>query len=76
MVLTAFGLAGALLLLDSRMFSFFANVIYIATLLLLVITIFVASDVKAPVHGWCLVLLAFKPAELTKTATALALANL
>ena len=74
-ILTAFGLAGALLLLDSRMFSFFANVIYIATLLLLVITIFVATDVKGSRSWLVLGPVSFQPAELAKTATALALAK-
>ena len=74
-ILTAFGLAGAILLIDSRLYSFFSYLFYIAILLLLIITIFVAADVKGSRSWLELGPISFQPAELAKTATALALAK-
>ena len=74
-ILTAFVLAGVLLLLDSRMYSYFAYLIYIVVIFLLIITIFVATDVKGS-RSWLIFgPVSFQPAELAKTATALALAK-
>lgn len=74
-ILTAFVLAGVLLLLDSRMYSYFANLIYIVVMFLLIITIFVATDVKGSRSWLVFGPVSFQPAELAKTATALALAK-
>lgn len=74
-ILTAFGLAGILLLLDSRLYSYFAYLVYIFVIFLLIITIFVAADVKGS-RSWLIFgPVSFQPAELAKTATALALAK-
>ena len=74
-ILTGFGLAGAILLIDSRLYSFFSYLFYVAILLLLVVTIFVAADVKGS-RSWLEIgPVSFQPAELAKTATALALAK-
>ncbi|MHB9054911.1 MAG: rod shape-determining protein RodA [Paludibacteraceae bacterium] len=74
-ILTAFGLAGILLLLDSRLYSYFAYLVYMFVIFLLIITIFVAADVKGS-RSWLIFgPVSFQPAELAKTATALALAK-
>ncbi len=74
-ILTAFGIAGVLLLIDSKLYSIFAYFIYAGVILLLIITIFLAPDIKGS-HSW-LVLgpISFQPAEIAKMATALALSK-
>ena len=74
-ILTAFGLAGVLLLLDSRLYSYFAYLIYIFVIFLLIVTIFIATDVKGSRSWLVFGPVSFQPAELAKTATALALAK-
>ncbi|MBP1664843.1 MAG: cell cycle protein [Bacteroidetes bacterium] len=74
-ILTAFGLAGVILLFDSRLFNIFSYVFYVAIILLLIVTIFVASDVKGSRSWLEFGPISFQPAELAKTATALALAK-
>jgi len=74
-ILTAFTLAGVILLIDSRLYSFFSYMFYAAILLLLIVTIFVASDVKGSRSWLVFGPISFQPAELAKTATALALAK-
>lgn len=74
-ILTAFGIAGTILLIDYKLYNVLAYFIYGAVLLLLIITIFVASDVKGS-RSWLIFgPVSFQPAELAKTATALALAK-
>ena len=65
-----------LLLIDSRVYETYAYPIYIVTLLVLFVTIFIAPDIKGS-HSW-LVLgpMSLQPAEFAKVATALALAKL
>lgn len=65
-----------LLLIDRRMYETYAYPIYVAVLLLLFATIFVAPNIKGS-HSW-LVLgpMSLQPAEFGKFATALALAKL
>lgn len=65
-----------LLLIDYRMYETYAYPIYIGILLLLLVTIFVAPNIKGS-HSW-LVLgpVSLQPAEFGKVATALALAKL
>lgn len=72
----AFVLALVLLLFDSRMYEAYAYPIYIVVMLILLVTIFVAPDIKGS-HSW-LVLgpLRFQPAEFGKFATALCLAKI
>ena len=74
-ILTAFAIGGVLLLIDSKMYSFFAYVIYAGAVLLLIVTIFVAHDIKGS-HSWLVIgPISFQPAELAKMATALALSK-
>lgn len=65
-----------LLIVDSRMYETYAYPIYLALLLLLLVTIFIAPDIKG-LRSW-LVLgpMSLQPAEFAKFATALALAKL
>lgn len=74
-ILTAFALGGAILLIDHRIFNYFAYVIYVAVILLLIITIFVAPEIKGSRSWLVLGPVSFQPAELAKMATALALAK-
>ena len=73
---TAFIFAFLLLLIDRHFIEIFAYVYYALMILLLIITIFVAPDIKGS-HSW-LVLgpLRIQPAEFAKVTTALALAKL
>jgi len=74
-ILTAFGIGGVLLLIDSKMYSFFSYVIYGGAILLLILTIFVAPDIKGS-RSWLVIgPVSFQPAELAKVATALALSK-
>lgn len=74
-ILTAFGLGGMLLLVDSKMYNIFAYFIYVAAMLLLLLTIFVATDIKGSRSWLVLGPISFQPAELAKMATALALSK-
>lgn len=72
-ILFAFGLAGAIMLFDDRFYEGIASYIYIAVTLLLLITIFVAKDIKGS-RSWIeLGPVNFQPAEFAKFATALML---
>ncbi len=74
-ILTAFGIAGILLLIDERIYNYFSYVIYGFTILLLIATIFVAPDIKGS-RSWIVIgPISFQPAEIAKMATALALAK-
>lgn len=68
-------LAIMVLLVNAHIYDVFAYFFYAAILLLLLVTIFIAPDIKGS-HSW-LVLgpVSFQPAELAKFATALALAK-
>ncbi len=74
-VLTAIGLGGIILLLDSRIYNYFAYFFYGFVILLLIATIFLATDVKGSRSWLVFGPVSFQPAELAKTATALALAK-
>lgn len=74
-ILTAFGLAGVILLLDSKIYNFFSYFFYGLVILLLIATIFLAKDVKGSRSWLEFGPISFQPAELAKTATALALAK-
>jgi rod shape determining protein RodA len=74
-ILTALVLGGFILLIDHRIFNYFAYIIYAAVILLLIITIFVAPDIKGSRSWIILGPISFQPAELAKMATALALAK-
>ncbi len=65
-----------ILLIDYRIFKIYAYPIYICVLLLLLLTIFIAPDVKGS-HSWIVMgPVSLQPAEFGKFATALALAKL
>jgi len=74
-ILTAFAIGGVLLLIDSKMYNIFAYFIYVGAILLLIITIFVAHDIKGSRSWLVLGPISFQPAELAKMATALALSK-
>jgi rod shape determining protein RodA len=74
-ILTAFGLGGMLLLVDAKMYNIFAYFIYVSAMLLLILTIFVATDIKGSRSWLVLGPVSFQPAELAKMATALALSK-
>ena len=64
-----------IMILDYRIYKIYAYPIYIAILLLLVVTIFVAPDIKGS-HSWLVFgPVSLQPAEFAKFATALALAK-
>lgn len=65
-----------LLLIDVRVYENYAYIIYCALLLLLLVTIFIAPDIKGS-HSWLVMgPVSLQPAEFAKCATALALAKL
>lgn len=70
------GLALVLLLIDSRMYETYAFPVYVFMLLVLLVTPFVAPDIKGS-HSWIVFgPVSLQPAEFAKFATALALAKL
>jgi len=74
-ILSAFAIGGMLLLIDSKLYSIFAWFIYVGAILLLIVTIFVAHDIKGS-RSWLVIgPISFQPAELAKMATALGLAK-
>jgi len=74
-ILTAFAIGGMLLLVDYKMYNFFAYFIYAFTIALLILTIFIAPDIKGSRSWLVLGPISFQPAELAKMATALALSK-
>ena len=65
-----------LLLIDSRMYETYSYPIYTLLLLLLLLTIFIAPDIKGSRSWIVLGPMSLQPAEFAKFATALALAKL
>lgn len=74
-ILCSFGLGFVLLMLEDRFYNFFSYFIYAGLILLLVVTIFVATDVKGSRSWLHLGPLSLQPAEFAKFATALVLAK-
>ena len=75
-ILSAFGLACVLMLIDYKVYdSILSNFIYIAVMLLLIVTIFVAPDIKGSRSWLVFGPINFQPAELAKVATALAISR-
>ncbi len=72
----SFLLGFVLLLIDARMYETYAYPIYVAMMLLLVVTIFVAPDIKGSRSWLVFGPMSLQPAEFAKFATALALAKL
>ena len=69
------GLAFVLLMLDDKLYDTFAYFAYITFMLLLLVTPFIATDVKGS-YSWIKIgSLSLQPAEFAKCATALALAK-
>lgn len=69
-------LAGGVMLIDYRIYEAYAYPIYGAVLLLLLLTIFIAPDIKGSRSWIVLGPISLQPAEFGKFATALALAKL
>jgi len=70
------GVGFILLLIDTRMYEAYAYPIYVLVLLILLITPFLAPDIKGS-HSWLVFgPVSLQPAEFAKFATALALARL
>ncbi|MDE5629697.1 MAG: rod shape-determining protein RodA [Muribaculaceae bacterium] len=65
-----------ILLIDSRMYETYAYPIYVAVVILLIITPFVAHDIKGSRSWISFGPMSLQPAEFAKFATALALAKL
>ena len=65
-----------LLVIDSRMYETYAYPIYFALICLLILTIFIAPDIKGSRSWLKLGPMSLQPAEFAKFATALALAKL
>lgn len=74
-IVFSFGLAFILLMLDDTFYRNFSYIIYIALLLLLAATIFLAPDVKGSRSWLVFGPVSLQPAEFGKFATALALAR-
>lgn len=66
----------SLLLIDQRIYEAYAYPIYIIMMLLLIVTIFIAPDIKGSRSWIVLGPISLQPAEFAKFATALALAKL
>lgn len=73
---SALVLVFVILMLDKDFFETFSYIIYCAILVLLIITIFVAPDIKGSRSWLVLGPIRLQPAEFAKFATALALAKL
>ena len=66
-------IAGSILLIDGKIYEQMANLAYWAILLLLLVTIFIAPNIKGS-HSWLVFgPVSFQPCELAKLSTALAL---
>lgn len=66
----------SILMLDNSLFEKFANVIYFGMMLLLIVTIFIAPDIKGSRSWIVLGPISLQPAEFAKFATSLAVASL
>jgi len=74
-IICSFGLAFILLMLEDSMYDMFAYVVYAGMIILLIVTIFIAPDVKGSRSWLQLGPVSLQPAEFAKFATALALAK-
>ena len=72
----ALALAVVLLVFDARVYETYAFPLYLAILVIMLVTIFVAPDIKGSRSWLVLGPMRFQPAEFGKFATALALAKL
>lgn len=74
-IICSFGLGFVLLMLEDRMYDMFSYIIYVGMILLLIVTIFIAPDVKGSRSWLQLGPVSLQPAEFAKFATALVLAK-
>lgn len=74
-IICSFGIAFILLMLDDGLYDTLSYVIYVGLMLLLLVTIFIAPDVKGSRSWLQLGPVSLQPAEFAKFATALALAK-
>lgn len=74
-IVCSLGLSFVLLMLDDTFYRNFSYIIYVALLLLLIFTIFLAPDVKGSRSWLVFGPISLQPAEFGKFATALALAR-
>ncbi|HJD92359.1 MULTISPECIES: rod shape-determining protein RodA [Bacteroides] len=74
-ILCSFGLGFILIMLDDTFYRNFSYIIYIGMILLLIVTIFIAPDVKGSRSWLVFGPVSLQPAEFGKFATALALAR-
>lgn len=74
-ILCSFGLGFVLLMLEDKLYDMLAYFIYIGFIILLIVTIFIAPDVKGSRSWLQLGPVSIQPAEFAKFATALALAK-
>jgi rod shape determining protein RodA len=74
-IICSFGLGFILLMLEDSLYDMFSYVVYVGMILLLVVTIFIAPDVKGSRSWIQLGPISLQPAEFAKFATALALAK-
>ena len=72
----SFALGFVLLMLDNRIYETFSNIVYLIFMLLLLVTPFLASDIKGSYSWIKLGSISIQPAEFAKCATALAVAKL
>lgn len=75
-IVTAFAIGFAILLIESNFFSIFAFHTYFATVILLILVIFVGKEVKGARAWFAIGEFKLQPSELSKFATALALSKL
>lgn len=73
---SSLGLGFILLMLEEKMYELFAYLLYAAMMVLLVITPFIARDIKGSLSWISLGSVNLQPAEFAKYATALALAKM
>jgi rod shape determining protein RodA len=74
-IITGIVIAAVLLMIDYKVYSVFAYHIYVSVMLLLLITIFIAPDIKGSRSWLVFGPISFQPAELAKMATALVIAK-
>lgn len=74
-IICSFGLGFVLLMLEDRLYDMLSYVIYAFMIVLLIVTIFIAPDVKGSRSWLQMGPVSLQPAEFAKFATALALAK-
>lgn len=75
-ILLGFGIGLVLMLIETRIYETYAYALYAVMMVLLLVTIFIAPDIKGSRSWIVLGPMSLQPAEFAKFATALALAKL